>query len=54
MFHDFIGDVQTEFHRKEGRIRARSEPPELEEIPDAADVSSRSIGSFIDYRIDVS
>jgi hypothetical protein len=54
MLHNLIGDVQTEFHGKEGRICARSEPPELEEIRDAADVSFRSIRSFVDHCVDIS
>lgn len=54
MFHDLVRDVQAEFHRKEGRVCPRSEPPELEEIRDAADVSSRSIGHFVDHSVDVS
>src|SRR5579863_10715485 len=54
MLHDFVRDVQTEFHGKEGRVRSRGEPPELEEIRDAADVSSRSIGRFVDHSVDVS
>jgi hypothetical protein len=54
MLHDLIGDVQTEFHGKEGRICARGEPPELKEIGDAADVSFRSIRSFVDHCVDIS
>lgn len=54
MLHDLVRYVQTEFHGKEGRICSRGEPPELEEIRDAADVSSRSIGHFVDHSVDVS
>jgi hypothetical protein len=54
MLHDLVRDVQTKFHGKEGCICPRGEPPELEEIRDTADVSSRSIGDFIDHSVDVS
>jgi hypothetical protein len=53
MPHDLIWDVQTQLDRKERRVCSRSEPPQLKEICNPANVSSCSIGSFVDDRVDV-
>ena len=53
MLHDLVWDLQTQLHGEERRVCSRSQPPELEVICDAANVSACSIGSLIDHSIDV-
>ena len=53
MLHDLIWDVQTQLDRKERRVCSRSEPPQLKEICNPANVSSCSIGSFVDHGVDI-